>query len=337
MSIVFKRGKYVVRVREGGRGSKQHTRHLDRYQDAIEFEAYLLKRFGKSPSAGLTFQELAERYEVYYMPRLRSAGSKKEKMDQLVGKFGKYKVCVFDPGLVEQYQTDMILAKKKPATVNRLVANLKAMFVWGEGKGFVTKEVRESISKVKLLTEDNARLRYLTREEADRLISNCADYIKPIVIIALNTGMRKAEIMGLKWIQVDLVNRVILLDQASTKNKKRREIPLNNTVLATLKGLIRNTENDRVFWNVPKFWRKAFHGALRRSKIQDFKFHDLRHTFASWLVQAGVPLKTVQEILGHATLNMTMRYAHLAPDNRVDAVRMLDGTKKEREKVENEN
>jgi integrase len=320
-------GKYLVRVREAGRGSKQHTKIVDQFLEAVEYEAFLLKRFGKAPNAGLTIRELAERYEHFYMPRLKSAHSKKEKMDQLVIHFGKYKVCAFNSMLVEQYQDKLIAAKKAPATVNHLVANLKAMFSWAEDHGACTKEINQEVHKVKMLPENNQRLRYLTRAEADTLVEKCADYIRPIVILALNTGMRKAEIMGLKWIQVDLTNRVILLDQASTKNKARREIPLNETAIRTLKGLMRHTENDRVFWNVPEYWRKAFHGALRRSRINDFKFHDLRHTFASWLVQGGAPLKVVQELLGHKTLTMTLRYAHLAPDNRRDAVMMLDGEK----------
>ncbi len=326
---LLKNGKYKVRVREGGRGSKEHTKYdIETLYEAAEYESFLMRRFGKSPKAGLTFKELAERYESYYLPRLKRGDAKKETMDLMIKQFGGYKVAAFNSSILERYQNEKIVnGKLAPATVNRHIANIKAMFTWGCERGFVSKEVNEDVHKVKMLPENNARLRYLTRAEADTLLEKCADYIRPIVTVALYTGMRKGEIMRLKWIQVDLTNRVILLDQNDTKNKSRREIPLNQTVVDTLSGLIRNTENDRVFWNVPAYWRKAFSGALRRSRINDFKFHDLRHTFCSWLAQAGVPLKTIMELAGHKSLAMTNRYAHLAPDNRKDAVNLLDSSR----------
>ena len=350
MSVtLLKNGKYKVRVREGGRGSKQHTDStFGSLHEAADFEAFLLRRFGKTPNAGLTFKELAKRYEDYFSTRLKSYEEKSIIMSQLVRHFGGHKVASFNAVLVENYQTELlkdgskvyqkkvegeIIEYKKPcspSTVNRHVANLKAMFSWAADKkrGYVTKEVNEDIHSVEMFKENNSRLRYLSREEADRLLFHCIDYLKPIVIAALYTGMRKGELINLRWGQVDLVNDVILLSQADTKNKERRELPINNTVKQAFKGLIRSTKTDLVFWRKEgrdmKYIRKAFAGACKRAKIQDFKFHDLRHTFASWLVQQGTPIKTVQELLGHKSLTMTMRYAHLAPDNRKDAVNLLD-------------
>lgn len=147
--------------------------------------------------------------------------------------------------------------------------------------------------------------------------------------MAINTGMRKGEILNLKWENVDLKHGLILLD--ITKNGERREIPINETVRATLQALPRRLDIPHVFFN-PKTGlpyrdiKGSFATALRRSKILDFRFHDLRHTFASHLVMANIDLTTVKELLGHKDIKMTLRYAHLAPSHKVKAVDVLDST-----------
>lgn len=146
---------------------------------------------------------------------------------------------------------------------------------------------------------------------------------------ALNTGMRKGEILSLKWDHVDLKHGFILLD--ITKNGERREIPINTTLRHSLQGLTRRLDVPFVFFddNTRKPFcdiKRSFHTALRRAGIRDFRFHDLRHTFASHLVMAGVDLTTVSRLLGHKSLTMTLRYAHLAPSHMVKAVEILDNT-----------
>jgi len=145
---------------------------------------------------------------------------------------------------------------------------------------------------------------------------------------ALNTGMRKGEILGLEWERhIDLKHGFILLDM--TKNGERREIPINDTLRGVLQGLTRRLDVPHVFYdhdtgNHYKDVKRSFKTALKRAGIRDFHFHDLRHTFASHLVMAGIDLTTVKELLGHKTLTMTLRYAHLAPAHKVKAVNILD-------------
>ncbi len=146
---------------------------------------------------------------------------------------------------------------------------------------------------------------------------------------ALNTGMRKSEILNLEWDNVDLKHGFILLDK--TRNWDRREIPINETLRSTLDSLMRRLDVPYVFYDPDTGSpycdvRRSFHTALRRFKIRDFRFHDLRHTFASHLVIAGVDLTTVKELLGHKTFTMTLRYSHLAPSHKVKALDMLDNT-----------
>ncbi len=147
--------------------------------------------------------------------------------------------------------------------------------------------------------------------------------------------MRKNEILSLKWENVDLKHNFILLDK--TKNGERREIPINETVKNVLLEQHRGSDKKPrrldvtyVFYDYETGKRygdvkTAFRSACRRAKIKDFRFHDLRHCFASHLVMAGIDLTTVKELLGHKTLSMTLRYAHLAPSHTVNAVNVLDG------------
>ena len=157
---------------------------------------------------------------------------------------------------------------------------------------------------------------------------------------ARHTGMRKENILSLKWTQVDLFRRVITLE--STKmNDERLSVPINDTLMEVFKRLakVRHIKSDYVFFH-PNAKKKdskgtfsgrryyeiktSFKRALERAGIKDFRFHDLRHCFASDLVQRGVDLYVVQALLGHKSERMTKRYAHLAPENLRDAVLKLD-------------
>jgi integrase len=139
--------------------------------------------------------------------------------------------------------------------------------------------------------------------------------------------MRKSEILNLKWEQVDLKHGLIFLNV--TKNGERREIPINDTLRVTLQGVTRRLDSSLVFYSpvTGKQYQninRSFATALRRAKIQGCRFHDLRHTFASHLVMAGVDITTVSRLLGHKSLKMTLRYSHLAPSHIANAVNVLD-------------
>ena len=141
--------------------------------------------------------------------------------------------------------------------------------------------------------------------------------------MALNTGMRKGEVLTIVREEVDLKHGFILLE--NTKNGERREIPINQTLRDTLTALPRHITIPYVFWKKKDGKRygdvkKSFHSALKRAGIKNFRFHDLRHTIASHLVMNGIDLTTVKELLGHKTIAMTMRYAHLAPSHKEKAV-----------------
>jgi len=299
---------------------------------------------GKQPEvkriANHTFHELVEQYSKW-AERQRCFKSKIYFIKQLSEAFGHLPLRRFNTMLLEQYQTERLQKGNKPATVNRLLATLKHMFTKAVEWDMVEEETLKRIRRVRFLEENNKRLRYLSKEECQTLINCCDKHLKPIVICALNTGMRKSEILNLKWDNVDLKHGFILLDR--TKNGERREIPINDTLRMNLDSLIRRLDTPYVFYDPStgkpyQDIKRSFHTALRKAGIRDFHFHDLRHTFASHLVMAGVDLTTVKELLGHKTLTMTLRYAHLAPSHKVKAVDILDnvlGAKSSAQKVHN--
>lgn len=282
----------------------------------------------KTEQVEYSFAELADRYSAWAEGRQRAYECwKRYVIKQLVRRFGHMKLHMFNTRLLEQFQSERLKKGNKPATVNRLIAVISHMFTKALDWEMLERAKVSSI-RVKMLPENNRRLRYLSRDECETLINACEPHLRPIVITALNAGMRRGEILGLQWDKhIDLKHGFILLD--ITKNGERREIPINATLKASLQGLTRRLDIPHVFYDGAsgkpyKDLKKSFATACRKAGIRDFHFHDLRHTFASQLVMAGVDLTTVRELLGHKTLTMTLRYAHLAPSHKVKAVDVLD-------------
>jgi len=288
---------------------------------------------GKQPEikiiANHSFGELVEKYLAFVNGRQRSAKTKEYILKPLKTVYGNDPLRRFNTILVEQLQTDIINKGLKPASNNKILSILKHTFKKAAEWGMIEESILQSIQKVKPLPDDDAeRLRFLSIEECQNLINACDSHLKPIVITALNTGMRRGEILGLKWDEhVDLKHGFILLNK--TKNGKRREIPINGTLQSTFNSLMRRIDIPYVFHDLKKgkpykAVRHSFSSACKRAGITDFHFHDLRHTFASHLVMAGVDITTVSKLLGHKSLKMTLRYAHLAPAHMAKAVNILD-------------
>jgi len=289
----------------------------------------------------LTLKQLADEY-LKWAERQRGYRTKKNMVLQLIEIFGNNYLRQFNTRMLEQFQserllkgmrqikvseTEWITPPNKPATINRLMATLKHMMHKAYEWEFITEDNWKRVRQVKLLEENNRRLRFLTKEECAELINQCKGVTRAIVITALNSGMRKSEILSLKWENVDLKHGFILLDK--TKNGERREIPINESLKAVFQGITRRLDVPYVFYD-PETGKpygnikRSFATACRRAGIHDFRFHDIRHTFASHLVMAGIDITTVRELLGHSTLTMTLRYAHLAPSHKVNAVDILD-------------
>jgi len=186
--------------------------------------------------------------------------------------------------------------------------------------------------------EPAGRVRWLTRAEAAALIQTAAidpraSHLPDLIRLALHTGMRRGELLGLEWRRVDLQGCLIHLEATHTKTGVRRTIPLNREAYAAIMSRLRfrseycpaspwvfaHQDGSRI-GDV----KNGFTSACRRAGLEDFHFHDLRHTFAAWAVSAGIPLAEVRDLLGHKTVQMTERYAHLAPENLRAAVTRLE-------------
>ena len=159
-----------------------------------------------------------------------------------------------------------------------------------------------------------------------------ADYLKPLIIISLNTGIRRDNLFSLLWGDVDFENRVITLRAEETKSSKMLRLPINSVALGVLSAWRKQSENiaaaDLVFPS-PKTERKldncdsSWGKILQEAGIQNFRWHDMRHDFASQLAMKGVPLITIKELMGHSDIKTTLIYAHLAPNIKQDAVELL--------------
>jgi len=210
---------------------------------------------------------------------------------------------------------------RKDSTINREMSCLRHIF----RKAVEWEMIEQSPfdkGKTLMLKENNKRFRFLTEEEIIKLLNECPGYLRNIVKCALNTGMRKGEILSLKWSQIR--NGFIYLHE--TKPKEARQIPVN----ALFKKIRREQHltSEYVFTYQGKhvdFVKTSFNAAVKRTDIVDFRFHDLRHTFASQLIMKGGTLKDVQELLGHSTMTMTLRYAHLTQEHKKKAVNLLNG------------
>lgn len=243
-------------------------------------------------------------------------------LKNLIPYFGEKYLYEITPVMIEKYKI-MRNEKVSVASVNRELACLKCMF----NKAIDWDVIGTNpVVKVKFFKENNARLRFLEKDEISKLLSNCSPELQAIVQLALNTGMRKSEIQNLKWSNVNLDQGFIVLE--TTKNGEKRVVQINRIVKQVLGSIQKQKDSVYVFSGKdgqPYNFRKSFETALKKSGIRNFRFHDLRHTFASHLVMAGVDLNTVRELLGHKSLNMTLRYSHLSPDHKTRAVELLGG------------
>ncbi len=330
MSRLYKRGNvYWFDFRINGTRYRESTGKTKRRdaEEVLHDEREKAKAGECSGTQKVTDYKLVDLAEEYlkWAERQRSYKDKQLGIKQLVEVFGNHGVNDLNTREIEQWQSRR-LKYNKPSTVNRLLATLKHMVNKGTQWGMASDRALKQVRNVRLLPENNRRLRFLSIEECQRLIECCHKDLKPIVVVALNTGMRRGEIFNLKWEQVDLRHGFILLD--TSKNGERREIPINTTLEYLFKEMPHSVESEYVF--VGKTGKpltdikKGFHTALRKAGISDFRFHDFRHCVASHLVMNGIDLTSVKEILGHKSLSMTMRYAHLAPGHKRKAVHVLD-------------
>lgn len=239
-------------------------------------------------------------------------------------RISEYKAGRLGAASVRRKDADGNPRKLSPASINRPLATLRHLLRLAAEEW----EVLPRVPTIKLEREREGRLKWLPEDAAVRLLDACrrsrnAD-LADLVEFCLFTGVRRGEALALTWERVDRARGVIRIEVS--KSGYRRDVPLNANADAVLAGRWTDGARGYVFgsrnWNR---FRTAWESAVAAAGVEDFHFHDLRHTFASWLVQRGRTMKEVQDALGHRTLAMTNRYAHLAPEHLRAAVGALDG------------
>jgi integrase len=277
---------------------------------------------------------------------------------QFLPKLGKKPLNEITPHAVEHWRTKRLESGIKPSTVNRQLASLKAALSKAVTWGLISEHPLANLKLLKV--DNNPNPRFLTddeettlrdtldtrekeyrlkRESANKwrqergynLMKNIStdeyyDHLKPAVLLTLNTGLRIGELFSLRWSDIDLDNQNLTVAGSYSKSGKTRQIPLNDEAAEVLQqwgsqsgqksGLVFTGKSGDKLTDIKKSWRAV----LQDAGIKSFRWHDLRHNFASKLVMASVDLNTVRELLGHSTITMTLRYAHLAPEHMADAV-----------------
>ena len=246
-------------------------------------------------------------------------------MKPLVKYFGEKELREINPMQIERFRTSRLKAGNSKSTTNRYLALLKRIFNIAIEEGYVDKN---PVQKVKFYSEkDNLRERVLTEEEEMRLMDAGSEHLKSILVLTLNTGMRKGEILSLQWHQIDLKTNIIRVEK--TKSGRIRKIPISNPLRNELLNVkCRSKQSSYVFVNPKtrqryKDIRTAFKAACRRVKIEGLTFHGLRHTFGIRLFQKGVDIVTVQNLLGHQSIATTQRYTHSSIKQKREAVELL--------------
>lgn len=248
--------------------------------------------------------------------------------------------------------------KNKLSTINHKVCALKTLLNWARRMKLINENPIADIKKEPEI-DSEPKIRYLTTDERERLygaldkreadlrakrtrtrqhtkgkrLTNLselpfADFFKPLIICALNTGIRRHALLSLKWSDVDFAHETIFLRASSAKSRKNSVLPMNSIVVETLKKWRTQSEGELIFpspqtGGIMDNCNSSWEALLKSANIQNFRWHDMRHDFASRLVMTGVDLNTVRELMTHSDITMTLRYAHLAPNKKKEAVDKL--------------
>lgn len=300
-------------------------------------------------------------YATWVMTNRKGGADTLAKINTSFPGFMALPLAEISPRLIESWRTERLNAERKPSTINRCVAALRSVLskavewdVIDEHPLLKLKPLRVDQSpKVRYLSDDEEVRLFKALTERDEALkaarergnahrvtrgysllpclykNTYADRLYPLVILALKTGVRRGELFDLWWNDVDFVNKVLTIRGETAKSNRTRHIPLSPSALGALQawckqvpkpeGRVFPADNGGRLDNVKKSWASL----LGLANISGFRWHDMRHDFASKLAMKGVPLNTVRELCGHADLNTTLRYAHLAPDHKADAIALL--------------
>ena len=339
--------RYQIDVSDPRSGKRvRHT--YEKKKDAVAQEAKLISLKAEKkdflevkPGYNTTFKELVEKYEPFKKNDVKRFDDNIKKPlerakdhfnDLLLASISSYELSEFMAKFKEDFEKEY---KKKPSrsTINKQVHVLSNLFTMAVEWGMIDKSPFEQMKNGRrrtLRVKEQNREEFLTPEEANKLLEEAPDHLREIIIIALNTGMRRGEILGLRWNQIS--KHWIYLKE--TKTDEQGQVPLNEDVDQVLKvikarqmreGTFKKSGRVFLFGGKPLTSIKtAWYATCRRAGIK-CRFHDLRHTFASWYLKKRKNLAALQKLLGHKEITMSMRYAHILEDDLLEEVEALSG------------
>lgn len=289
------------------------------------------KWFEKPLGAVKTVRELLEKYSIEYAAQNKAVKTyirDKSLAGHLNGFLGDYLVSKLNPRTISDYK---VMRRNKGAAPNTVNNELRLL---SHAYNLAIREWEwadlNPVSRVSKEKVNNQIERWLTHEEEEKLLAVSPAWLREIMVFALNTGLRQSEILDLTWDRVDLFRKTLtILEQ---KNKGKDTLPLNAQAMEILKvkSKVRSIKSKCVFFNTEgrridaRNLLRAFYSAVKKAEIDKLRFHDLRHTFATRLVQSGVDLYKVQKLLRHKSPVMTQRYAHHYSESLRDGVEVLD-------------
>jgi integrase len=324
------------RVRQSFKTRKEATAELGKRVSLIAEGRYL----DVKPECKTTLAELCERYKENFSTQ-RSFQNKGRYLENFKAHFGEgtlldnIKFIQLEtyrnhlktkPVTIKRKKVEIVRGLRKDASINREMACLHHLFKKAVEWQLLERSPFER-GRPLILKENNKRVRFLTEKEIQGLLETCLPHLRPVVETAILTGMRRGEILSLKWDQIR--GGFIYLEK--TKTNEARQIPVSDALEAVFKDIRRREglRHEYVFTYQEKpiadNIKHSFNSAVKKAGIVDFHFHDLRHTFASQVLLHGGTLKDVQELLGHKSMTMTLRYAHLTQESKKKAVNLLNG------------
>jgi len=340
-----KTGMVSYRVKVRLKGHPTQTASFERRTDAKKWAQQTEtairegRHFKTREAKRHTLAELIERYLSDVMPhKPKSAYDQTHQLGWWNDKIGSYLLADITPALLVECRdnlanTPTLKGKRAAATVNRYLASVSHAFnVAVKEWGWLEDSPMSKVSKFK---EPRGRVRFLSDEERPKLLTACQEsdnpYLYPVVVLALSTGARKMEICSLKWSDIDLKRDNPRITLHETKNGERRLLPLAGHALELVRDLAKVRRIDtpllfpsKVSTSKPMDIRAPFVRALKAAEIEDFRFHDLRHSAASYLAMNGASLAEIAEVLGHKTLQMVKRYSHLSEAHTTSVVASMN-------------
>lgn len=280
------------------------------YHDSLKAELWRQDKLGERPR--YSWQEAVVKY-IGENQNQRSIKTTKENLRYLDKFLSHKRLDEISKQLIEEIKQEKIATGVSVATVNRMLTVLRAVLNAAKYWDWL-----DNPPVIKLLSDDSQRIRWLTQEQAKVLLGELPEHLKPIVSFALATGLRETNITGLQWSQIDMARKCAWIHADQAKGKKAIAVPLNDDAVTVIKSQLGKHLTHVFCYDGKTLHRancKAWRKALVRAGIMDFRFHDLRHTWASWHVQNGTPLHVLKELGGWADMSMVLRYAHLSSEH----------------------